>query len=180
MADWIFDLLGAETDDLLSHKCQTIDRERLAIPGPEFVDRVCSASDRNPRVLRSLQALFNHGRLSGSGYVSILPVDQGVEHSGGASFAVNPDYFDPENIIRLAIAGGCNAVASTIGVLGSVAHKYAHKIPFLVKLNHNELLTYPNSYDQLDVLLSEASVGSRSGCRGDNHLLRVRRVATAD
>jgi fructose-bisphosphate aldolase, class I len=148
MESSILELLGAEADDLLSHECRTIDRGRLALPGPDFVDRVCAASDRNPRVLRSLQSIFGHGRLSGTGYVSVLPVDQGVEHSAGASFAVNPDYFDPENIVRLAIEGGCNAVASTVGVLGAVARKYAHKIPFLVKLNHNELLTCPNSYDQ--------------------------------
>ncbi|MGD9856383.1 MAG: class I fructose-bisphosphate aldolase [Planctomycetaceae bacterium] len=148
MATWMTELLGDEAERLLSHECQTMDRNRLSLPGPDFVDRVSIASDRSPRVMRSLQTVFGHGRLAGTGYVSILPVDQGVEHSAGASFAVNPDYFDPENIVRLAIEGGCNAVASTIGVLGAVARKYAHKIPFLVKLNHNELLTYPASYDQ--------------------------------
>jgi fructose-bisphosphate aldolase, class I len=144
----IRELLGAEADDLLSHECRTIDRERLSLPGSDFVERVCTASDRTPRVLRSLQSIFDQGRLGGTGYVSMLPVDQGIEHSAGASFAVNPDYFDPENIVRLAIEGGCNAVASTIGVLGAVSRKYAHRIPFLVKLNHSELLSYPNSYDQ--------------------------------
>ena len=134
MANWLTDLLGTEVEDLLSHECGTISRQRLSVPGPDFVDRVCLSTDRNQRVLRSLQTLFNHGRLGGTGYVSILPVDQGVEHSGGASFAVNPDYFDPEHIVRLAIEGGCNAVASTIGVLGAVSRKFAHKIPFLTKL----------------------------------------------
>ncbi len=144
----ILELLGEESASLLDHHSQTIDKSRLTLPGPDFVSQVCANSDRNARVLRSLQGLFAHGRLSQTGYMSILPVDQGVEHSAGASFAINPDYFDPENIVRLAIEGGCNAVVSTIGVLGSVSRKYAHRIPFLVKLNHNELLTYPNSYDQ--------------------------------
>lgn len=148
MSTWISELLGDAADGLLSHECQTIDSSRLALPGPDYVDRVVAESDRSPRVLRSMQTLFGNGRLAGTGYVSILPVDQGIEHSAGASFAVNPDYFDPENIVKLAIEGGCNAVASTVGVLGAVARKYAHKIPFLVKLNHNELLTYPNTYDQ--------------------------------
>ncbi len=148
MGSWITDLLGKDADGLLSHQCRTIDSNRLLLPGPDFVDRVYAVSDRNTRVLRSLQSLFGSGRLAGTGYVSILPVDQGVEHSGAASFAVNPDYFDPENIVRLALEGGCNAVASTVGVLGAVARKYAHKIPFMVKLNHNELLTYPNIHDQ--------------------------------
>lgn len=141
-------LLGEETEFLLGHVCQGISRDMLHPPGPDFVDRVVAHSDRGPRVLRNLQALFDHGRLGGTGYMSILPVDQGVEHSGGASFAPNPAYFDPENIVKLAIEGGCNAVASTLGVLGSVGRKYAHKIPFLVKINHNELLTYPNYFDQ--------------------------------
>ena len=140
--------LGAKAKDLLTHVCKTITKEKLHIPGPDWVDRIFVASDRNPRVLRSLQTMFNHGRLAGTGYLSILPVDQGVEHSAGASFAVNPEYFDPENIVKLAIDGGCNAVASTLGVLGIVARRYAHKIPFLLKLNHNELLSYPNRYDQ--------------------------------
>ena len=142
-------ILGDKAQDLLTHSCKTISKEKLHIPGPDWVDRIFSVSDRNIRVLRSLQTLFNHGHLAGTGYLSILPVDQGVEHSAGASFAANPDYFDPENIVKLAIEGGCNAVASTSGVLGSVARKYAHKIPFLLKLNHNEFLSYPNSYDQI-------------------------------
>ena len=141
-------LLGDESEYLLGHVCKGIPQAMLHVPGPDFVDRVTSHSDRGPRVLRNLQALHDHGRLGGSGYMSILPVDQGVEHSAGASFAPNPLYFDPENIVKLAIEGGCNAVASTLGVLGSVSRKYAHKIPFLVKLNHNELLTYPNHFDQ--------------------------------
>ncbi len=142
-------LLGKEVSYLLNHKCDTISKERLHLPGSDFVDRVFALSDRSPRVLGSLQHIFNHGRLSGTGYLSILPVDQGVEHSAGASFAKNPDYFDPENIVKLAIEGGCNAVASSLGVLGSVSRKYAHRIPFLVKLNHNELLSYPNAFDQI-------------------------------
>jgi fructose-bisphosphate aldolase, class I len=141
-------LLGAEADSLLSYQCQGIPRASLHLPGPDFVDRVVAQSDRKPAVMRSYQTLLDHGRLGGTGYVSILPVDQGVEHSAGASFAPNPQYFDPENIVKLAIEGGCNAVASTLGVLGSVARKYAHKIPFLVKINHNEMLTYPTLYDQ--------------------------------
>ncbi|MCA8983159.1 MAG: class I fructose-bisphosphate aldolase [Planctomycetaceae bacterium] len=149
MSQWITELLGEEAEGLLGHACQTIDRNRLSLPGGDFVDRVWTNSDRNERVLRSLATLFGHGRLAGTGYVSILPVDQGVEHSAGASFAINPDYFDPENIVKLAMEGGCNAVASTLGVLGILSRKYAHRIPFLVKLNHNELLTYPNSYDQV-------------------------------
>ncbi|MDD3580209.1 MAG: class I fructose-bisphosphate aldolase [Desulfobacca sp.] len=141
-------LLGPEDEYLLNHTCRGIPKATLHLPGPDFIDRVVEQSDRPVGVLRSLASLFNHGRLAGTGYVSILPVDQGIEHSAGASFAPNPIYFDPENIIRLAIEGGCNAVASTLGVLGSVARRYAHRIPFLVKLNHNELLTYPNIYDQ--------------------------------
>lgn len=142
-------LLGDGAHDLLNHKCQTVTKEQLHLPGPDFIDRVMAHTDRSNSVLRSLAAIFNHGRLSKTGYVSILPVDQGIEHSAGASFAPNPEYFDPENIVKLAIEGGCNAVASTLGVLGAVARKYAHKIPFLVKLNHNELLSYPNSHDQI-------------------------------
>jgi len=145
----IQELLGAEADSLLSHVSKTIPKENLHLPGGDFVDRVVAGSDRNPRVLRSLETLFDHGRLAGTGYVSILPVDQGIEHSAGASFAPNPEYFDPENIVRLAIEGGCNGVASTFGVLGAVARKYAHKLPFIVKINHNELLTYPNKFDQV-------------------------------
>ena len=147
--DRIEQLLGEETLALLDHRCETIPADTLHLPGPDFVDRVLLHTDRNPRVLTNLQRIFEHGRLGGSGYVSILPVDQGIEHSAGASFAPNPEYFDPENIVALAIEGGCNAVASTLGGLGVVARKYAHKIPLLVKLNHNELLTYPNRYDQI-------------------------------
>ncbi|GAB4374791.1 MAG: class I fructose-bisphosphate aldolase [Calditrichia bacterium] len=149
MMNRIVELLGSEADHLLNHKCNTIPKEQLHLPGPDFVDRVHGLSDRTPNVLRNLQLIINTGRMAGTGYLSILPVDQGIEHSAGASFAPNPIYFDPENIVKLAIEGGCNAVASTLGVLGAVARKYAHKIPFLVKLNHNELLTYPNKYDQV-------------------------------
>lgn len=145
----IQELLGADADVLLNHVSTTIPKENLSLPGGDFIDRVWSQSDRNPNVLRSLQTIIDHGRLSGTGYVSILPVDQGIEHSAGASFAPNPQYFDPANIVKLAIEGGCNAVASTFGVLGSVARRYAHKIPFIVKINHNELLTYPNQFDQV-------------------------------
>ncbi|MBS1717230.1 MAG: class I fructose-bisphosphate aldolase [Armatimonadetes bacterium] len=145
----IVELLGSSANDLLNHTCKTIDRARLHLPGPDFVDRIFAPTDRGNRVLSSMNQLINTGRLAGTGYLSILPVDQGVEHSAGASFAKNPDYFDPENIIKLAIEGGCNAVASTLGVLGSCSRKYAHKIPFIVKLNHNELLTYPNKFDQI-------------------------------
>lgn len=141
-------LLGAEAEPLLNHRCVGIPKESLHLPGPDFVDRVVAMKDRKVGVLRSLQALYGQGRLANSGYLSLLPVDQGVEHSGGASFAPNPMYFDPENIVRLAIEGGCNGVASTLGVLSSVARRYAHKIPFVVKINHNELLTYPNEFDQ--------------------------------
>lgn len=143
------DILGGEAEYYLNHTCKTIDKQLIHIPGPDIVDKVWINSDRNIRTLESLQTLYGHGRLANTGYVSILPVDQGIEHSAGASFAPNPLYFDPENIVKLAIEGGCNAVASTFGVLGAVARKYAHKIPFIVKLNHNELLTYPNSYDQV-------------------------------
>ncbi len=141
-------LLGPEAESLLAHTCRTVPKEQLHLPGPDFIDRVAAASDRTPPVLRNLQQLFNHGRLAGTGYLSILPVDQGIEHSAGASFAPNPLYFDPENIVRLALEGQCNAVVSTLGALGSVARKYAHKIPFVLKLNHNELLTYPEKFDQ--------------------------------
>jgi fructose-bisphosphate aldolase, class I len=147
--DKIEEILGDEAGTLLEHRCQTIAKEDLHLPGPDFVDRVWIPSDRSPRVLRSLQTLFDGGRLAGTGYLSILPVDQGIEHSAGASFAPNPAYFDGENIVRLAIEGGCNAVASTFGVLGSVARRYAHRIPFICKINHNEFLTYPNKYDQI-------------------------------
>ncbi len=142
------ELMGSSAEDLLNHQCKTIDKSMLHLPGPDFIDRVVAESDRKPGVLRSLQSIYDHGRLSGTGYLSILPVDQGVEHSGGASFAPNPIYFDPARIVELAIEGGCNAVASTLGVLGSVSRKYAHRIPFIVKINHNEILSYPNFYDQ--------------------------------
>jgi class I fructose-bisphosphate aldolase len=142
-------LLGNEAESLLNHKCETITKEQIHLPGPDFVDRSFGPTNRNPQVLRSLQALYGHGRLANTGYLSILPVDQGIEHSAGASFAPNPAYFDPENIVKLAIEGGCNAVASTFGVLAATSRKYAHKIPFIVKINHNELLTYPNTYNQI-------------------------------
>jgi fructose-bisphosphate aldolase, class I len=149
MSKWIQDLLGREASDLLEHRCATISRDSLHLPGPDFLDRIFVPSDRNLRVLGQLSRLFNTGRLAGTGYLSILPVDQGIEHSAGGSFAPNPEYFDPESIVRLALEGGCNGVASTFGVLGAVARRYAHKIPFIVKINHNELLTYPNKYDQI-------------------------------
>lgn len=142
-------LLGAEADSLLTHESKGIPKEDLTLPGPDYVDRVLVQTDRSPQVLRSIQSLFDHGRLAGTGYVSILPVDQGIEHSAAASFAPNPKYFDPVNIVELAIEGGCNAVASTFGVLGAASRKYAHRIPFIAKLNHNELMTYPNTYDQI-------------------------------
>ncbi len=145
----VAELLGANADYLLGHVCKTIPKDSLHLPGPDFVDRVFAASDRSNRVLGNLQRMLGAGRLAGTGFLSILPVDQGIEHSGGASFAKNPIYFDPENIVKLAIEGGCNAVASTFGVLGMVARKYAHKIPFMAKINHNELLTFPNKADQI-------------------------------
>ena len=145
----IVELLGNNADNLLNHKCNTISKDMLLSPGSNFIDNAFINTNRSPQVLRSLEDLYGHGRLAGTGYVSILPVDQGIEHSAGASFAPNPIYFDPENIVKLAIEGGCNAVASTYGVLASCSRKYAHKIPFIVKLNHNEFLTYPNKYDQI-------------------------------
>ncbi len=145
----IAELLGDKADSLLNHECKTITKSQLHLPGADFIDRVFAQSNRSPQVLKSLGAIYNHGRLSGTGYVSILPVDQGIEHSAGASFAPNPAYFDPENIVKLAIEGGCNAVASTYGVLAACSRKYAHKIPFIVKINHNEFLTYPNKFDQI-------------------------------
>ncbi|MBK6397376.1 MAG: class I fructose-bisphosphate aldolase [Bacteroidetes bacterium] len=145
----ITELLGPGADHLLNHTCKTIAKDLIHLPGPDFTDRIFLNSNRSNQVIRSINQLYNHGRLSGSGYMSILPVDQGIEHSAGASFAPNPIYFDPENIIKLSIEGGCNAVASTFGVLGIVSRKYAHKIPFIVKINHNEFLSYPNSYDQI-------------------------------
>ena len=148
MLDPIRELLGRETDDLLGYQAK-VPAQGLHLPGPDFVDRVMAQTDRPATVLRNMQTIFNHGRLAGTGFVSILPVDQGIEHSAGASFAPNPAYFDPENIVKLAIEGGCNMVASTLGVLGAVSRRYAHKIPFLVKLNHNETLSYPGAYDQI-------------------------------
>ena len=145
----ISDLLGDKASYLLDHQSKTISKDQLHLPGPDFVDRIWINSDRNPNVLRNLQLMYNNGRLANTGYLSILPVDQGIEHSGGASFAKNPVYFDPENIIKLAIEGVCNAVATTYGGLGFLSRKYAHKIPFIVKLNHNEFLTYPNKFDQI-------------------------------
>ncbi|GAB4173047.1 MAG: class I fructose-bisphosphate aldolase [Terrimicrobiaceae bacterium] len=161
MIEQITAQLGDRAENLLSHVCRTISRDLLHLPGPDFVDRVFVASDRNQRVLNNLERIYRTGRLAGTGYVSILPVDQGVEHSGGASFAKNPEYFDPENIVRLALEGGCNAVASTFGVLGSVSRKYAHKIPFLVKVNHNELLTYPNQ--SKEILFGTVKAASNMG-----------------
>jgi class I fructose-bisphosphate aldolase len=145
----IQELLGEDAENLLEHKCTTITRDKLHLPGPDWVERIFSFSNRNIRTLKSLQTLFSHGRLQNTGYLSVLPVDQGIEHSAGASFAANPIYFDPENIVKLAMEAGCNAVASTSGVLGIVARKYAHRIPFILKFNHNELLSYPNTYDQV-------------------------------
>jgi class I fructose-bisphosphate aldolase len=147
--DRISDLLGDDADDLLGHRCETLDQSLLHLPGPDFIERVLLATDRSTATIRNLRQMFDHGRLAGTGYLSILPVDQGIEHSAGASFAPNPGYFDPEKIVELAIEGGCNAVASTFGVLGAVSRKYAHRIPFIVKINHNELLTYPNKFDQV-------------------------------
>ncbi|MCK0769522.1 class I fructose-bisphosphate aldolase [Chromohalobacter canadensis] len=155
-------LLGAEAETLLEHQCQTFRKEDLYLPGPDFIDRVMSENDRSPHVLRNMQTLYNHGRLAGTGYLSFLPVDQGIEHSAGASFAPNPLYFDPKNIVELAIEGGCNGVASTLGVLSSVARRYAHKIPFMLKLNHNETLTYPAIYDQ--TLFAQVEQAHDMGC----------------
>jgi class I fructose-bisphosphate aldolase len=155
-------LLGDEADDLLGFSNPKVPKEVLHLPGPDFVDRVFGVSDRSPQVMRSLQSMFSHGRLGNTGYLSILPVDQGIEHAAGASFAKNPQYFDPENIVRLAIEGGCNAVASTYGGMGIIARKYAHKIPFLLKVNHNELLTYPNQFDQ--VMYARVEEAWNMGC----------------
>jgi class I fructose-bisphosphate aldolase len=162
--DKITEILGSNADDLLNHTCTTISKDRLHLPSGDWVDRTFGPSDRNIQTLCSLQRLFGHGRLGGTGYVSILPVDQGIEHAGGASFAKNPDYFDPENIVELAIEGGCNAVATTYGALGSVARKYAHKIPFILKLNHNELLTMPNTFDQ--IMFAQIEQAWEMGCTG--------------
>lgn len=156
-------ILGDQAEYLLEHKCTTIQKEKLYIPGCDWVDRIWSQSDRQIRVMQNIQQIIMSGRLGKTGYVSILPVDQGIEHTAGASFAPNPEYFDPENIIKLAIEGGCNAVATTLGVLGSLARKYAHKIPFILKFNHNELLSYPNTYDQ--VLFGSIKQAYDMGCR---------------
>jgi class I fructose-bisphosphate aldolase len=160
----IQEILGADASALLGHECKTVTKDKLHLPGPDFIDRVWTVTDRSPRTLMSLGQLFNAGRLAGTGFVSILPVDQGVEHSAGASFAPNPIYFDPEQIVKLAIEGGCNAVASTLGVLGSVARKYAHKIPFLMKFNHNEFLSYPNAFDQ--IMFANIRQAFDMGCTG--------------
>jgi class I fructose-bisphosphate aldolase len=160
----IADILGNQADSLLSHTCTTIDKSHLHLPGSDWVDRIFSPTDRNIRTLRSMQELLGHGRLGNTGYVSILPVDQGIEHSAGASFAPNPIYFDSENIVKLAIEGGCNGVASTLGVLGSVARKYAHKIPFILKFNHNELISYPNAFDQ--IMFAQIEQAYDMGCVG--------------
>ncbi|MEW6127373.1 MAG: class I fructose-bisphosphate aldolase [Acidobacteriota bacterium] len=157
-------ILGDEAETLLTYQSKTIPKENLHLPGPDFLDRVFINTDRTPNVLRNLGSLFNHGRLAGTGYVSILPVDQGIEHSAGASFAPNPEYFDPENIIRLAIEGGCNGVATTLGVLGSVSRKYAHKIPFILKVNHNEFISYPNAFDQ--IMFASIDQAFDQGCVG--------------
>ncbi|MHC4135466.1 MAG: class I fructose-bisphosphate aldolase [Planctomycetota bacterium] len=160
----IQEILGDQAEHLLGHTCKTVGKDQLHLPGPDFIDRVLGPSDRKPAVLRNLAALYGHGRLAGTGFLSILPVDQGIEHSGGASFAPNPIYFDPENIVRLAIEGGCNGVASTLGVLGAVSRRYAHRIPFLLKFNHNELLTYPNTFDQ--VIFASIEQAFDMGCVG--------------
>lgn len=164
MIKQIEEILGADAESLLTHQCRTIPKGQLHLPGPDFIDRVMIGTDRPITVLRNLASLFNHGRLSGTGHVSILPVDQGIEHSAGASFAPNPMYFDPENIIQLAIQGGCNGVATTLGVLGSVARKYAHKIPFILKINHNEFISYPNSFDQ--IMFASIDQAADQGCVG--------------
>jgi len=147
--DNIVNLLGDQAEYLLAHECHTIEKSRLTLPNSNFVDQVFKDSDRNNSTLRNLQQLFDHGRLANTGYISILPIDQGIEHTAGASFAANPDYFDPENVVKLALEGGCSAVTSSLGVLGLTSRKYAHKIPFILKINHNELLTYPNKHDEI-------------------------------
>jgi len=185
MNNKIIDILG-DDKALLEHKCTTIDKELLHLPGPDFVDRVWKDSDRSPQVLRNMQAIFNSGRLAGTGYLSILPVDQGIEHSAGASFAPNPIYFDPESIVKLAIEGNCNAVASTVGVLGTVTRKYAHKIPFVVKLNHNEFLSYPNKHDQIlfagveqSFNLGAAAVGATIYFGSDESAAQIQEISEA-
>ena len=179
-------LLGDKAEYLLNHQSKTIGKDQLHLPGPDFIDRIWVNSDRNPQVLRNLQQLYGQGRLANSGYLSILPVDQGIEHSGGASFAKNPIYFDPENIIRLAMEGGCNAVATTYGGLGMMARKYAHKIPFIVKINHNEFLTYPNKFDQIMFAsikaswnLGAAAVGATIYFGSDESTRQIQEVSKA-
>jgi fructose-bisphosphate aldolase, class I len=180
------ELLGDKAEYLLSHQCKTISKDLLHLPGPDFVDRIWLNSDRNPQVMRNLQAMYNNGRLAHTGYLSILPVDQGIEHSAGASFAKNPLYFDPENIIKLAIEGGCNAVATTYGGFGFAARKYAHKIPFIVKINHNEFLTYPNKFDQIMFAsikaswnLGAAAVGATIYFGSDESARQIQEVSKA-
>ncbi|MBK8486975.1 MAG: class I fructose-bisphosphate aldolase [Bacteroidetes bacterium] len=182
----ISSLLGDKAEYLLNHTCNTISKESLHLPGSDFIERVWMNSDRNPQVLRSLQTLFNNGRLANTGYLSILPVDQGIEHSAGASFAANPLYFDPENIVKLSIEGGCNAVASTFGGLGIVARRYAHRIPFIVKINHNEFLTYPNKFDQIMFASIESAwnmgavaVGATIYFGSDNSTRQIQEVSKA-
>ncbi|HET9486181.1 MAG TPA: class I fructose-bisphosphate aldolase, partial [Chryseosolibacter sp.] len=186
MAKNIVDLLGRDAESLLKHQSKTVKKELLHAPGPDFVDEVFGPSNRNTQVLRSLQSLFGHGRLANTGYLSILPIDQGIEHSAGASFAKNPIYFDPENIIKLAMEGGCNAVATTFGVLAMMSRRYAHKIPFIVKINHNELLTYPNKHDQImfgsveDAWnLGAVAVGATIYFGSDNSTRQIQEVAEA-
>jgi len=176
----ITSILGDEAEYILTHQCSGILGKTLHLPGPDYIDRVVSSKNRKPGVLRSLNALFNHGRLTGTGYLSLLPVDQGVEHSGGASFAPNPIYFDPQNIVELAMEGGCNAVASTLGVLSSVARKYAHKIPFLVKLNHNEMLTFAPIYDQILFASVEQAFDMGAVAVRRDHILWISGISTPD
>jgi class I fructose-bisphosphate aldolase len=182
----IISLLGNDAESLLNHTCNTISKDHLHLPGPDFIDRVFAQTNRSPQVLRSIQQIYNTGRLSGTGYMSILPVDQGIEHSAGASFAPNPIYFDPENIIKLAIEGGCNAVASTFGVLAANSRKYAHKIPFIVKINHNEILSYPNKFDQIMYgsiqeawNLGATAVGATIYFGSDESARQIQEVSTA-
>ncbi len=184
--DKILKLLGNDADDLLKHQSKTVSKDQLHLPGPDFIDRVFYHTNRSPKVLRSLQEMFNHGRLGGTGYLSVLPVDQGIEHSAGASFAPNPIYFDPENIVKLAIEGGTNAVASTFGVLAATSRKYAHKIPFIVKINHNELLSYPNTHDQIPFgsvdeawNLGATAIGATIYFGSDNSNRQIMEVAEA-
>ncbi len=174
------EILGSEAAGLLQHQCKTIAKESLHLPGPDFVERIHLSSNRPVAVLGKLQSLFDHGRLAGTGYVSILPVDQGIEHSAGASFAPNPLYFDPENIVKLAIEGGCNAVASTLGVLGMCARKYAHKIPFILKFNHNEFISYPNSFDQIRFASVKQALRHGRGRRRRDDLFRLGGIEAAD